>query len=282
MMIIKSRHVEGFLDHLNRQDEHIKFTLEREADGQLPILDSLLTRTEDGNIDITVYRKPTHTEQYLSYDSCHPLEHKKSVVNTLVHRANNIITSDEKKKAELEHINQALTINGYPKWLIKQQNSNTQDNTQENTHRREPETRNLSSIVIPYVKGLSERVRVIMNKHRTAVAFKPHTTMRNILVHPKDKTEKLEKTGVVYQIQCNNCNSTYVGETERKAKSRISEHRRPSLSESNAMAHHLKYNKHTMDIRSAQILDQEPDWHKRGIREAIQIRLQKPSLHEQR
>ena len=85
MLITKSRHVDAFLDHLNSQDEHIKFTMEREEDGKLPILDSLLTHTENSTIDTTMYRKPAHIEQYLSYESCHPVEHKKSIVKNLLH-----------------------------------------------------------------------------------------------------------------------------------------------------------------------------------------------------
>ena len=196
-MIIKSRYVDAFLEHLNTQDEHIKFTIEREEDGKLPILDSLLTRTDDGTINISVYRKPTHTEQYLSYKSCHPLEHNKSVVNTLVHRAKSIITKPEDQENELKHISQALKANGYPNWLIKQQDTTQNADSNRNSNK---EHANKSNAVIPYVKGLSEKLRVVLNKHQISVAFKPHTTLRNILVHPKDKTAKLDKTGVVYKV----------------------------------------------------------------------------------
>ena len=45
---------------------------------------------------------------------------------------------------------------------------------------------------------------------------------------PKDKTESNHKCGVVYQINCNNCNASYIGETERALGTRISEHKRDS------------------------------------------------------
>ena len=199
--------------------------MEREQDGKLPILDSLLKRTENGTNDITVYRKPTHTEQYLSYESCHPVEHKKSVVNTLLHRAKNIVTKDENRKTEITHVNKALRVNGYPNWILNQQKQQVIDNSHsEDTTPQNKEHQNRSSAVIPYVKGLSEKLRTIMNQ--ISVAFKPYTTLRNILVHPKDKTENLDKTGVVYKVQFDNCTSTYIGETERKTKSRISEQSR--------------------------------------------------------
>ena len=145
-----------FLEHLNTQDEHIKFTIEREEDGKLPILDSLLTRTDYGTINISVYRKPTHTEQYLSCKSCHRLEHKKSVVNTLVHRAKSIITKPEDQENELKHISQALMANGYPNWLIKQQDTIPNADSNRNSNK---EHSNKSNAVISYVKGLSEKLK---------------------------------------------------------------------------------------------------------------------------
>ena len=39
--------------------------------------------------------------------------------------------------------------------------------------------------------------------------------IRSRLVHPKDKVSKDERAGVVYQIQCSDCDAAYVGETER-------------------------------------------------------------------
>ena len=59
--------VDPFHEHLNSIDPHIQFTVERESGGQLPFLDMLLTREEDGTISTEVYRKPTHTDQYLAH-----------------------------------------------------------------------------------------------------------------------------------------------------------------------------------------------------------------------
>ena len=67
------RHVNGFLEHINSQYPSIKFIMERENDMSLPFLDTLLTRKENGKLDMSVYRKPTHTDRYLKYLSHHPL-----------------------------------------------------------------------------------------------------------------------------------------------------------------------------------------------------------------
>ena len=44
---------------------------------------------EDGSLSSTVYRKPTHTDLYLWWDSHHTLLSKYSVIGTLHHRAKN-------------------------------------------------------------------------------------------------------------------------------------------------------------------------------------------------
>ena len=88
---LKRDQVDEFHKHLNSVNPNIKFTLELEnTNGQgLPFLDTI-TRSRGTEIHVDVYRKPTHTDRYLDFFSCHPLYHKRSVVNTLLKRANDI------------------------------------------------------------------------------------------------------------------------------------------------------------------------------------------------
>ena len=53
----------------------------------MPFLDVLLMREEDGTVSTLVYRKPTHTDQYLAFESHHPMAHKRAVVRILMHWA---------------------------------------------------------------------------------------------------------------------------------------------------------------------------------------------------
>ena len=43
--------------------------MEIEKDNPLPFLDTTVARDSDSLLNTTVYRKPTHTDQYLTYDS---------------------------------------------------------------------------------------------------------------------------------------------------------------------------------------------------------------------
>ena len=53
--------------------------------------------------------------------------------------------------------------------------------------------------------------------------MKPVRTIDQILP-PKDPHNPKEKSCVVYQVPCSDCNFVYIGQTKRKLKSRLVEH----------------------------------------------------------
>ena len=66
----------------------------------------------------------------------------------------------------------------------------------------------------------------ILKSHGIATTNRPLRTIRNIVVHPKDKVPDKDKTGLVYNIPCKNCSQVYVGETGRKLETRLQEHQK--------------------------------------------------------
>ena len=53
-------------------------------------------------------------------------------------------------------------------------------------------------VTIPYIKGLSEVFTMILKAYRICTAVKPHSTLRNMLVHPKDRISSEEKPVMIY------------------------------------------------------------------------------------
>ena len=96
--IIKRGKAEALTYHLNGIDKanSIKFTHEPEKNGQIPFLDTLITRREDGSIKLLIYRKATHTDQYLSFQSHHPLQHELAVIRKLLERSDSIVARKKK------------------------------------------------------------------------------------------------------------------------------------------------------------------------------------------
>ena len=81
---IRNDHIDPFFTFLNSLHPSIQWTMEREKDGRLPMLDVLIEKKEDGSLEFDVYRKPTHTNQYIDFASHQPLSHKLSTIHSLV------------------------------------------------------------------------------------------------------------------------------------------------------------------------------------------------------
>ena len=82
-VIQKAEHSQLLLQHINTQDPYIQFTMEEPSntDGSLSFLDIQIASDPSNKLIITVYRKPTHTIQYLHWDSNHYIGAKQSVCN---------------------------------------------------------------------------------------------------------------------------------------------------------------------------------------------------------
>ena len=122
-VILSSANKEEFLHHINRIDPRIQFTSEEsKPDGSIPFLDCLVTPQAEGSIMTTVYRKPTHTDMYLHWDSYHHLDAKYSVINTLRHKAKTVCTTKQLLEKEEDHLFTALRRSKYPVWAWNRTN----------------------------------------------------------------------------------------------------------------------------------------------------------------
>ena len=98
------------------------------------------------------------------------------------------------------------------------------------------------------------------------------------MVHPKDRTAKAAKCDVVYDIQCPECDQHYIGETARTLGTRIKGHLSCHQPLS-AISEHKLNTGHQCSMKDVKILDDEENWHRRKIKEAINIYREKPTLN---
>ena len=118
-VILEAQYKDEFFHHINSMDDNIKFTVETtKADGSMPLLDTLVTPQSDGSLQTTAYTKPTHTNQYLQWDSHQAISNKYSVISSLLHRAKDICSSKDLLEEEQTQIHKALSICKYPAWAI--------------------------------------------------------------------------------------------------------------------------------------------------------------------
>ena len=62
--------------------------------GGIPFLDTFPKPKGEG-IAVSIYRKPTHTDRYLDFNSSHPILAKRAVVRALMDRAENVCSDPD-------------------------------------------------------------------------------------------------------------------------------------------------------------------------------------------
>ena len=251
-----------------------------EKDNSIPFLDTSVIRDSNGLLTTSVYRKPTHIDQYLAYDSHHPQSVKRGIVKCL---------------------SSVLVSNGYSSSFIRKLAKTTRP-----TANNEPTQEFKSTAVLPYIKGVSEVLRRCLQQQGVRTVFKSDTTLRSYLVRPKDalepKQSQLEVTDhVTYfyllklyntlwpaadndpRIPCE-CGKVYIGETGRAMQDRIKEHDRDirlAHTQTSAVSEHANETGHLPLWNQVKFIDRDPDRYTRRVKEAIQIRLHSNNINRE-
>ena len=113
-------------------------------------------------------------------------------------------------------------------------------------------------ISLPYIQGVSESVRRVLSKLGIKVSFYPYSTLRQMLVKPKDPVPHDHKKGIVYRISCKDCHQSYIGQSGRSLQHRLREHKRAVFcgnTNVSALAEHALSCGHEIDWENANILD---------------------------
>ena len=283
-VIIQRDYENELFEHINKQHDSIKFTIEREDEDQsLPMLDLKLKRNEK-NISTDIYRKPTHTDHYLQWSSHHPVQQKLGVVRTLIHRANTLIADEDLRKVEVKKVKDALRVCGYPEWALKE--GELQGKSKNVKKVKDQKEKQKGFVVLPYCKGISERLKRVFKKHGVSLYSKAGQTIRQSLVRPKDPLDPPEQCGVIYQTDCDVCGEIYVGETGRSLGERTVEHQKSIDKQDmkSALSQHQEQTGHRVNnitplSEKIKIIAKEPRDYHRKIVEAIEIHLKKASLN---
>ena len=244
----------------------IKFTVELEQNNKIPFLDILIARDENGQLNTNWYKKSTSSDRILNFLSSHPFSVRKNVAEALIKRM--LILSDKRfYHSNKKIIFDILQKNNYPMKLIKNlwytnlqsinynktvndDTGNESDswpigktiptfifhNSYQNNHTQIKDNTIIGSLT--YVQGLTGKVKgVIANNNYTKIGLKTNNTAeKNIYTNTKDKIKKLNNTNVIYEVQCQGCDSKYIGETKNKLLERLQQHKNNVKNRSNTTA----------------------------------------------
>ena len=271
---------ELFLEYMNNLHKNIKFTVEFEENNCLPFLDVLVTRTPDGNIETSVYRKKTFSGLYIKYDSYVPISFKHNLVHGLLNRAFKISSSFEIFKQEVGVIKNILLSNGYSYNFINKHvkhfhnRQNASDNTFTQIPTFGPELRKVF-IQLPYC-GINS-IKLKRQLERVLKIFAPWTKL-NIIFKPYYCLSKLSKlkspvpvsnrSNVVYKIDCLNCDDFYIGMTRRRLHKRLKEHETRQYS---AVYKHMSENNHKIDFSNPNVLANDCNKIRLLVKESLNI-----------
>ena len=153
-IIPKGNH-DTMLQYLNSIDPHIKFTIEQpNAEGGIPFLDTF-PKPQGEDIVVAVYRKPTHTDRYLDFNSSHPVSAKRAVVRAVMDRAENVCSDPEILAKEIDHLSKVLHYN-YPQWMINQRGKLEETRSTNSSWNREWDTETFLhlSTLFPRIKWI--------------------------------------------------------------------------------------------------------------------------------
>jgi len=166
--------------------------------------------------------------------------------------------------------------------VILNRHNNSEDKSNENVLVEEEETTK-KFVVIPYINRISDMVvSSIKKSNKVNIGYRCLNKLNMIIKTHKDKNLHSQNSSVVYKINCNDCDASYVGQTKRQLKTRIKEHKNNingNINRFSVISEHIIKEKHDFNWDKVKILDHETNYHKRIISEMLHIKEQKNGIN---
>ena len=286
---------ERFNNILNQQNEHIRYTIEKEDENkELAFLDIKVKNNGKGQYEFNVYRKNAITNVQVKPDSCHDPRTQKGIFRGFIHRAF-AICSEKHLHGEIEFLKKIFIENGYlendlskiveeVKSKLNQQKSsaeNTRTSNSTSNHNHTAQTHSKTpnqTITLPWIPRLSPKLKKIYKKAGFKVVFKSNSNLQTLLTSKnKSKLPKNSFPGI-YKIPCS-CNpikNPYVGETKFKINSRSLQHQDNVINkkwDKSAIALHSHTCPGTIQWEETKTVKIEYNRFNRKVREALEIQL---------
>ena len=103
-----------------------------------------------------------------------------------------------------------------------------------------------------YIQGVSEAIKRVLQRLGIALCHKPGPIQWLLCNKMKDEFPPKKRKGVVYEVPCDDCELTYVGETLRTIENRSKEHKRcveRGDTKASAIVDHVGTEDHRVDFQ---------------------------------
>ena len=298
LLLVKKDQLDKVLKAFNKFDRGLKFTVDT-FDNCLPhFLD--LEICPNG---ISIFRKNTHTGQYVNYTSVTPWKWKVAWIRSLTQRAVKICNSSNLSK-EIKSIKNFAAWNAFPKHIV---NGIIKRITSKTSRKVNPVNDDVLKIYLnisypdqkgeQLIKNCAKKLKRFSKKKFVFVPLYSVTKM-SFFTNMKDKLPFLSKSNVVYRFTCPGCSSAYIGKTDRTLFIRTKEH---ATRQDHTVKQHIDncsnvehlfnmFNVFNDDVNKRQfliqlvrdhtsIIDQANNWNVLLYKEALHIKQKNPILN---
>ena len=230
VLLRSADHVQLLASYLSAQHTNINFTFEVEENDTLPFLDVKVFRDAD-RFTTSIHRKDTFSGVFTNYTAFIPVEYKRGLVATLLHRAYVVNSSLLGLHEEITRLKEILKNNGYPETFVDRCIFRFFNKMYQPKPSIPTVPKKEVRIILPFLGSVSWSVKNNLKKTfseflpccNLQVIFKTGKKMSSCFTF-KDLLPKSLRSGVIYQFNCAKCNLSYVGCTWRFWEKRLEEH----------------------------------------------------------
>lgn len=262
---------------INKSDEKLKFTIEKEVNGRINFLDASIVRGEN-SIIFSAFEKECSSSVYLPGDSYQDTGIKRAAVIGETIRLKKF--SDKFEEDQLK-LREKFLHNGYNssfvdtnmKKGIQQFDKPKQDKLSKSKSNEGPK------LITSYMGKKTNKLKKKLKPFNIKVINRRRVNLEGMFASKYKYKTNYDK-GIVYKIYCE-CGAFYIGESCSDFKCRKYQHNRDikAKSFSNALFKHMFEEEHLLEWDKSTLLSMQFDKSRRKITEAILIKNQKPEIN---
>lgn len=131
---------------------------------------------------------------------------------------------------------------------------------------------------LPFLPGVTGSISRLLKEMNFNLSYRNSNSLKKFIKVHKDKLDRYSKTNIIYKIDCSSCDASYVGQTGRQLRTRITEHQRDFYKDydrQSVVSKHRSDSDHDFLWSDIKILNSEQSYNKRLISEMLHIKMQK-------
>jgi hypothetical protein len=173
-------------------------------------------------MNLNIYRKPTYIDIAIHSSSNHPYDYNLAAFKYYI---NEIITMPITEQAVKQEWNKILKMahnNGYPEQMVRKLKNKLTAKKKQTVQTQPMQQHNKKWVTFTYHGPSVRKVTSLFKHTNLKIALRPTNTIYQQL---SQKSNVTNRSGI-YQLKCNMCKHSYIGQSDRPITTRYKEHLR--------------------------------------------------------